>query len=309
MKLIRRRGRMVFCSVDYNALELSTLAQCCRWVCGYSTMGDAINSGKDLHSYLAAQMTGQPYDAFLKRVKAEEQRATDFRQAAKAGNFGFGGMMGAPKFVLTQRKSGLRMCRLAGREPAAGCGSVKLYEWKKRPCPPTCAACAEFSEELKRAWSDTWFEVKDYFKWISSLPGIEDGHGVIVSPGSGYIRAEGNAPSFANHGFQHLAAMGAKHALWNVSRECYTDRNSPLFGSRVVLFLHDELIAEMPEEVAHEAGYRMAEIMVKSMREFVPDIHVGAEPALMRRWYKGAKTVHDPLTGRLIPWEPKKKAA
>lgn len=297
----------VFCSVDYNALELSTFAQTLLWTVGFSTMADAINSGKDLHTYLAAQMVGLSYDALLALVKAESAREVDFRSAAKAGNFGFGGMMGAPKFVLTQRKKGLRMCRLAGREPRAGCGADKVYEWKKRPCPPTCRACCEFSEELRQAWLATWFEVKEYFKWVSGLPGIEDGEGIITSPGTGFVRAGEHAPSLANHGFQHIAAMGAKHALWNVTRECYVDRNSPLYGTRISLFLHDELIAEMPEEVAHEAGHRMAEVMVSSMREFIPDVHVGAEPALMRRWYKGAKTVYE--NGRLVPWEPKAKAA
>jgi hypothetical protein len=39
------------------------------------------------------------------------------------------------------------------------------------------------------------------------------------------------------------------------------------------------------------------------MREFVPDVHVAAEPALMRRWFKEAETVKDP-SGRLVTWEP-----
>ncbi len=307
---VEAREGYVFCSVDYNALELSTLAQVCLWVVGYSMMGKAINEKKDLHSVLAAQMTSAHYDPFLARVKAEEQQATDFRQAAKAGNFGFGGMMGAAKFTLTQRKNGLRMCRLMGREPIGGCGSEKIYEWKKRPCAPSCAACVQCSAELKSAWGDTWFEMKEYFGWITGLPGMDDEEhrdsGIIVSPGTGFIRSKISAPSAANHCFQHLAAMGAKHALWNVSRECYVRKlGSPLYGSRVVLFLHDELIAEVPKSVAHWAGYRMAEVMVNSMREFVPDVHVGAEPALMTRWFKAAKAVHDPVTKLLVPWYPK----
>lgn len=306
---VKSRPGYTFVSVDYNALELSTLAQVCIWVCGFSVMAKAINEGKDLHSYLAAQMTGQAYDHFLSKVKLEDPKTIDFRQAAKQGNFGFGGLMGAPKFALTQRKSGLRMCRLMGREPPAGCGSEKIYEWKKRPCNPSCLGCVQCSDELKKAWLATWLEMPEYFKWISSLPGMGDEEhrdsGVIISPGSGFMRSKVSAPAAANHSFQHLAAMGAKHALWNVSRECYTMRSSPLYGSRVVLFLHDELIAEVPEQQAHEAGYRMADVMIASMREFVPDVHVGAEPALMKRWFKGAKTVHDPITKRLIPWWPK----
>lgn len=314
---VEARPGWVFCSVDYNALELSTLAQACLWIVGYSELANSINAGKDQHTQLAAEMTNSSYEDLLRRVKAEDPLAVDFRQAAKAGNFGFGGLMGAAKFALTQRKqNGLRMCRLMGREPAEGCGSKKIYEWKRRPCPPLCEACVLASEDLRKAWKDTWHEVNDYFKFSCDLPGMHDEareddeqpRGRIISPGSGYIRSNITASSAANHSFQHLAAMGAKHALWNVTKECFTDRNSPLYGSHVVLFLHDELIVEMREEVAHEAAYRMADVMVSSMREFVPDVRVSAEPALMRRWYKGAKTVKD-SNGRLTVWEPTKKAA
>ncbi len=107
----------------------------------------------------------------------------------------------------------------------------------------------------------------------------------------------------ANHPFQHLAAMGAKHALWNVSRECYTVEDSPLYGSRPVVFAHDEVITELIEAKAHEAAYRQADVMIASMREFVPDVKIAAEPALMRFWDKNASPVFD-AAGRLIPWEP-----
>jgi DNA polymerase I-like protein with 3'-5' exonuclease and polymerase domains len=69
-----------------------------------------------------------------------------------------------------------------------------------------------------------------------------------------------------------------------------------------MIFAHDELILEMPEEKAHEAALRQVEVMVASMKEYVPDVRVSAEPALMRRWYKDAAPVY--VDGRLVPWEP-----
>ena len=306
----------VYCSVDYSAGELSTLAQVNLWLPhAFSRMAEAINSGKDLHSVLGAQMLGLSYDEFRTLVKSKDPIANLIRFAAKAGNFGFGGLMGAPKFVLTQRKAkGFpidpldpskgnhgSMCRLGGRE-VTPCGTVKITEWFGHSIPPVCEQCVDFSSELKEMWLKTWSEMKDYFKWVKALQGVSDGFGQMVSPGTGYVRGGMNASQAANHPFQHLMAMGAKHALWNVCKECYLDTASPLFGSRPVVFAHDEIICEIPEENMHAAAYRQRDVMVASMKEFVPDVAMGAEPALARRWYKAMATVHE--AGKLIAWEP-----
>jgi DNA polymerase I-like protein with 3'-5' exonuclease and polymerase domains len=112
--------------------------------------------------------------------------------------------------------------------------------------------------------------------------------------------------SAANGYFQALAADGMKAALRVVSRECNDRRlKSPLFGSRFIFVPHDEFIMEHPEDVAPEAAARVGEVMVAEMAPYVPDVaeNLSAEPALMRRWYKGAEAVYD-LAGRLVPWEP-----
>ena len=308
----RARPGYVYCSVDYNALELATLAQVCLWTLGHSRMAESINAGKDLHSILGAQMVGCSEAHFLEQVKAKRASYVNYRFAAKAGNFGFGGLMGAAKFALTQRKAkgfpgadGSKhgsMCRLGGVETVP-CGTVKITEWKGRECPPVCGACVDFSETLRKSWLNTWEEMGDYFKEIAKVPGIRDGAGTMISPGTGYVRGNLNMSAGANHPFQHLAAMGAKHALWNVSRECYTVESSPLYGSRPVVFAHDEIITELIEAKAHEAAYRQAEVMIASMREFVPDVKIAAEPALMRYWEKAATPAFD-AAGRLIPWVP-----
>lgn len=308
-----------FVSVDYAALEFATLAQACLWIVGDSRIARALNADEDPHVLLASRMVGMSYEAFQagRKDPRTKEAFNAVRGGSKAGNFGFGGLMGPPRFTATQRRNRLftdaqgnehgSMCRVLGREPSAGCGSEKITEWKRRPIAPLCRACVEVSAELKAGWLETWPETSAYFEWVQNLPGIDDGEGVIVSPGTGFIRGGLNASEAANHPFQHLASMGAKRALWNVAREMYDRRlGSPLFGSRVAVFAHDEIVAQVPIETAHEASYRLRDVMVSSMREFVPDVKIKAEPALMRRWYKAADTMHD-ASGRLIPWEPKEK--
>lgn len=318
----------VLCSVDYAAVELSTLAQVCLWVLGWSRLAEAINSGVEPHALFAAKMIGTTYEELRARIKAGDVVAKDARQMAKAANFGFPGFMGGAKLAITKRKEGLRFCIAAGVAPpcpkcdgmigittcrtcygrGALCGLEKVTEWgkrNKRKIPPTCKTCIVIASDLRLQYLAMWEEMGDYFDWIQGLDGFRENLAVMDSPGTGYLRG-GMGSNAANHPFQHLASAGAKHALYLVSREAYTDENSPLYGVRPKVFAHDEVISEGDEATAHEWGYRKAAIMVAGMREFVPDVKVSAEPAIMVRWYKDAETVHDER-GRLAIWRPKKK--
>ncbi len=117
-----------------------------------------------------------------------------------------------------------------------------------------------------------------------------------------------------------MLADAMKNAYCAISRECY-DRTcrvensehmtsrfaggpSPLYGSRPILLAHDETFAEHPESVAPEASARIGELMVEAERFMCPDLSKAckAEPALMRKLYKGAEPVFE--NGRLVPWEP-----
>lgn len=139
--------------------------------------------------------------------------------------------------------------------------------------------------------------------------------------------------SAANGFFQGLLGDLAKSAVRRISRECY-DRTyvvprqarfnsktskygggqSPLYGSHLIVFQHDEVLPELIESQAHDAAMRLSEIMVEEEMFYCPDLTEAclAPPALMRRWYKGA----EPRYARggkkpadaddiLIPWEPK----
>lgn len=314
----KARPGYLFGSVDYSALELCTLAQCCLWVCGASRMADTINASKDpgsLHAAMGALMMGVSLDEFKARLKAGDKLAKAYRQAAKAANFGFPGGMGAARLVIAKRKRsegsttspngkvypGIRFCILLGG--ASECGLEKVTTWKRTTgLPPTCKHCIEVVEQVLRpAYFESWPEMNEYFDWIKHV--VQSGE--IECFVSQRVRGDVSFCSGANNQFQALAADGAKNALRRVSRECYLDKSSALYGTRPIMFVHDEIFAEHPTARASDACVRMSEVMVSAMREYVPDVHVKAEPTLMQYWYKDAEPVW--VEGKLVPWSPKEE--
>ncbi len=163
--------------------------------------------------------------------------------------------------------------------------------------------------------------------------------GEVMQHVSGRIRQVNTATtespycSASNGYFQGLLADAAKSALRRVSRECYdhtvrvpdmahenslrsvyANGPSPLLGSRVIVFQHDELLLEHDEDVAHDGAMRTSEIMVDELRHYCPDLAPAckAEPTIMRKWQKaasacwkrgGAKPAD--ANDRLVPYEPK----
>ena len=293
----------VFASVDYATLELCTLAQTCLWMVGHSAMADAINAGEDLHLKFAAGVAGVPYAELRARHKAHDKQASDFRQMAKAANFGLPGGLGPTKLVLYARQNyDAKLCELAGVVPVGACGTVGKTT-DERSGKVVCSRCLAVAYELRAKWFAQWPEVREYHTRIAALVEGDMGGAVQIPgpPGSpGLIRGQCGFCDGANLAFQGLAARGAKTALYRVARECYTDRSSPLWGCRPVVFVHDEIIAEMPSASASEAAERLSGLMVETMREFVPDVRISAEPALMVRWLKGAECARDE-SGRLLP--------
>jgi len=110
--------------------------------------------------------------------------------------------------------------------------------------------------------------------------------------------------SWCNTGFQGIVADGAKHALYLVQHECWNVPTSPLYGCRVVNFVHDEIIMEIPVARVHEALVRLEIVMLDGMRAFIPNVPLKVESAAAMRWYKGAEPVI--VDGRVVPGKPVK---
>ena len=78
-----------------------------------------------------------------------------------------------------------------------------------------------------------------------------------------------------------------------------------MFGSVLILPVHDEAIVSSPDELAPFAAKRVSEIMVECLSEFCPKLApiIKAEAALMKVWSKSAEPVFDDA-GNLMVWAP-----
>ncbi len=148
--------------------------------------------------------------------------------------------------------------------------------------------------QLKAAWQKRWPEQAPYFQMC-------DTPGALVHLFSERVRG-GHIPytEYCNAWFQGLGSDAAKRAGWLVTRACYAEPMSPLYGSYPVLFAHDEFLLEVPKLIAHEAALELARLMVAGANEFLPDVPAKTKPCLSRCYSKSAKPVLD-SDGRLIP--------
>lgn len=288
------RPGFIFCSVDYDGMELRTWAQVCLWAIGRSRMAEVLNNGKDPHTELGARLAKvlkEEAYAILRGERGPELKKIfkdKWRQTGKIGNFGFPGGMG-PKTMRVQARKGYGV-------------SMTLVE----------------ATNLRDAWREEWDEAPDYFAWVNSQ--LEDKHAradLLTDDGrkikrgyfktflSGRLRGPIAYTQASNNGFQGLASDAAKAAGFVLAKECYADTSSALYGSRPVVFNHDEFILEVPDhpERAHLAAMRQRDVMVSVAQGWVPDVKISAEPALMRRWSKNASPKY--RGDLLIPWEDK----
>jgi len=254
---------------DYSIAELCALAQILLWKFGHSKMAQALQAGRDLHLDVGATLLGIEYDEAIQRKKDPDVK--NARQLAKILNFGVPG--GFTRRLADFAKSyGVEM---SGDEAMA----------------------------LRDRWLHAYPEMAGYFQEVQDrVRQSPDGRFLMVQARSNRKRGNVGYTDGCNSPFQGLAADFALDAMYHASRACYIDKLSPLHGSNVVAFVHDELILECLEENAHECAVELKAIMERRAREWLPDIPIQAEPCIMRVWSKDAEAVWE--GDRLVPWEP-----
>ena len=193
-----------------------------------------------------------------------------FRQRSKACNFGFPGGLGAEKFMSYALGYGVR---------------ITLAE----------------AEALRRSWFEQWPEMNGYFRENGRDANKHDPR--VVHARSMRIRGNCGFTQLCNTPFQGMAADAALHALWEVTKLCYGDESSSLFGSRVVIFVHDELVLEVPEAAVDAVVLALPVVMNHAAKRYVPDVPMTSQATAQYRWSKDAKHTIDEM-GHVTPWSP-----
>lgn len=252
----------VFVAADYSAVEMAGVAQNARNLFGeLGTLGQAINEGLDLHNFVGAQLLGIPYEEFTAGVEAKDPSIVGTRTVSKIGNYGYWGGAAARTFRGFARQQGEH---------------VDLYT----------------AEQVKSTMARTWSEMDPYFRYISQQQQPNGSyyiqqHGPDRRTSGWRLRVTKKFTQAANTLFQGIVADGALWSMHLIMEEIYLKPESPLFGTRLVLFVHDEFVLEVEAARAAAAGDRMAELMVKGMKRFLPDLLVEAKPSIMEtRWTK-----------------------
>jgi hypothetical protein len=117
------------------------------------------------------------------------------------------------------------------------------------------------------------------YRLYQAARNVFDREGVFTL--TGRLRAAAGYCARHNTVFQGLASCGAKLALWRLWR-------SPLLreqGCRLVNFIHDEVVLEVPEggDLVAVAG-KVRAALVEEVRRVVPDVKVGVKLGYRRRW-------------------------
>jgi DNA polymerase I len=268
------RTGYVYIQADYAGMELATLATVCLRLFGESKLADALIAKRDPHLSLGAQLIGVSYEECYRLYKAGDPAAKKARVMAKPANFGLPGGLGLKTFqVFCKVKYGVELT-------------------------------LEQATHLRDTWFTTYPEMRKFFAYVRSLRrgSTERGRDYWVTEiVTNRVRGGCLYTAACNDHFQALGASMSQAALFEVSRECYTTPRSPLWGSRPVNYVHDEIIAESPEHLASGAARRMAEIMGEVGRRYLPEVGCEAPPVVMRRWSKAAHELLD-SNGNLIPW-------
>ena len=265
---IPRQGK-VFASIDYASLELATLAQVCLQLFGYSQLAELINGGTDPHLWFAAKLAGVSYTEAVALRDSGDTMIKERRQNAKIANFGLPGGLGVNTLVVYAKGFGV---------------NLTFNE----------------ADNLIKSWKASFPEMAEYFKMMSNADRSTGGSFTLQQLGSNRVRGGCFYTSGCNTLFQGLAADGAKAAMWDLTKQMYIDKSSPLYGVRCWAFIHDEFLFEGPEDTAHVWAPHASKVMVEAMKRFTPDVKIEAEPALMTRWFKSAEAKYD--DGKLVPW-------
>jgi DNA polymerase I-like protein with 3'-5' exonuclease and polymerase domains len=331
--IVPSRGSLLL-GIDYSAIELRTLAAVLERRYGRSRLADVLREGVDPHAFTASMFRGVSLDEFSRLVDRKK-----LRQQAKALNFGIPGGLGAKSLVsyaattygvdLSLEEATLFRDRLIGeiypelgeylKEDSIGTlsSNLRTSAFRVRSCfdsDGTFGAVRRIVSGKGRSSGEAYGEafvsrIWDSLRTLNQNPKLRDliaqrqggdllFRELFFSPVvtiTGRLRGRVGFSQSRNTPFQGIAADGAKIALWNLFRS----------GFRVVAFIHDEFLIELPVDSDHtEEASRIDRILCESMERLSGSVPISCEYALSERWYKEAEAVFDDRK-KLRLWKPR----
>lgn len=332
-------------AVDYKFIELVTLAAVCETRFGQSRLAEVIRDGVDPHCYTAAMLLGRDYGAFLQLKKRRPEEFKRWRQLAKPINFGVPGGMGPksltayaksnygvdmsadeaqefhrrlvervyPELRLYLADSSIeslaknlgiptdelwaRLDSRGQRSPAIAGSVRKIVEGT-----PYKADGTPYSERyVRRVW-ETLAQLNSNPAFAASLRRRSGSVDLAVQlfftsvpTVTGRIRGGVTYTSERNTQFQGLAADGAKLALARLVLADY----------RVVGFVHDEILVELPDEGGYVSRAVVEGVLAHvrlGMEEVTCGVPVECEYTVASCWSKRAELIE--RGNKVIPWRP-----
>jgi len=265
------RGGYVFVDIDHTGLENVALAQVLVSKLRDHRLADFLNGGGDLHCKTGAEIHHCTYEQALALHADEEPAFEKSRKNAKWVNFGRPG------------GAGWRTLQYIARQM----GKVSWTEHE--------------TKSYIKAWERAVPAGPMYHDWVKNHPQNAQGWFQVQIPGTTIQRRWVPFCAAANNGFQGLGTVVESKVGWSMLREHLTP-GTVLSGCYPVLFVHDEFIFEVPEELVTQAAERLVWHMTQApeVRALLPDVEIKADPKAMRFWSKKARRII--RNGELIPW-------
>lgn len=288
----KAREGYVWVSVDYSALELCSVAQVTYRLFGRSVHLDKINQGYNLHSFLGAKIAARTEPELVNGESDPDTvyRILEGKRKCKAAE-------GTPEGVAKERATHYRtLAKPTGLGFPGGLGPTTMVTYAKTTYEVDMDL--DTASKLRDFWRQTYPEMVQFFSWVNRQE--VGGQGIYAYTTDGFNRYRTGATFCATANgkcMQSLSADGAKRAVAWLGRAFYgglppDNPYSALEGCRMLAFIHDEVIAEVPEdEKLTLRAQLISDLMVMAMKESMPDVLITAEPAVMRNWSKKAEPV------------------